>query len=287
MQITVYLDIIFFINFIADLMVLFLTGVILKQKIVFWRLLAGAFFGAGMLLPLVCFPHLLMGKTGIAACVGISMGAVAISFGRKNGNFIKKWFLSTTIMFLLGGIMNYFKGITDNTFIQLSVWMILFTGSAFCGLGMLHFLKQTIQKEDNLYLVKIRYENQVAVDQVYLDTGNMLWDPLFYKPVIMLSEKFVKRCITKEEEEIVEEYREKGRLNFEKILACGTQRKACFHEITYQSVGNPSGKLLCFLVEEVHISGSDHVLKKQPVAIGPSFLFEGKEYQGLLHRECI
>lgn len=287
MQITVYLDIIFFINFIADLIVLLLTGVILKQKIVFWRLFAGASFGAGMLLPLVCFPQLLMGKIGIAACVGISMGAVAISFGKKNGNFSKKWFLSTTIMFLLGGIMNYFKSITDNTFIQLSVWMILFTGSTLCGLVMLHFLKKTIQKEDNLYLIKVRYEDRVVVDQVYLDTGNMLWDPLFYKPVIMLSEKFVRRCITKEEEEIIEEYREKGKLNLEKILACNTQRKACFHEITYQSIGNPSGRLLCFLVEEIHISGSDHILKKQPVAIGPSFLFEGKEYQGLLHRECI
>ena len=287
MQITVYLDIIFLINFIADFIVLLLTGVILKQKIVLWRLLAGASFGAGMLLLLVCYPHLLMGITGIAACVGISMGAVAISFGKRNGSFIKKWFLSTTIMFLLGGIMNYFKSITDNTFIQLSVWMILFTGSTLCGLAMLYFLKKTIQKEDNLYLIKVRYEDQVVVDQVYLDTGNMLWDPLFYKPVIMLSEKFVRRCITKEEEEIVEEYREKGKLNFEKILACNTQRKACFHEITYQSVGNPSGKLLCFLVEEIHISGSNHILKKQPVAIGPSFLFEGKEYQGLLHRKCI
>lgn len=287
MQITVYLDVIFLINFIADFIVLLLTGVIMRQKIVFWRLFAGAFFGAGMLLPLVCFPHLLMGRIGIAVCVGISMGAVAISFGRKNGNFSKKWFLSTTIMFLLGGIMNYFKSKTGNTFIQLSVWMILFAGSTLCGWIMLRFLKKTIQKEDNLYLIKVRYEDRVAVDQVYLDTGNMLWDPLFYKPVILLSEKFVKRCITKEEREIIEEYREKGKLNFEKILACNTQRKACFHEITYQSVGNSSGRLLCFLVEEIHISGSDHILKKQPVAIGPSFLFEGKEYQGLLHRECI
>lgn len=287
MQITFYLDIIFFINFIADFIVLLITGVILKQKIVLWRLLAGASFGAGMLLPLVCFPHLLMGKTGIAACVGISIGAVAISFGRKNGGIIKKWFLSTTVMFLLGGIMNYFKQITDNTFIQLSVWMILFTGSSLCGLGMIHFWKHIIRKKDNVYLIKVKHVNQIAVDQVYLDTGNMLWDPLFYKPVIMLSEKFVGRCITKEEEEIVKEYREKGKLDFEKTLTCNTLRKACFHEITYQSVGNPSGKLLCFLVEEIHISGSDRVLKKQPVAIGPSFLFEGKEYQGLLHRECI
>lgn len=287
MQITFYLDIIFFINFIADFVVLLITGVILKQKIVLWRLLTGASFGAGMLLPLVCFPHLLMGKTGIAACVGISMGAVAISFGRKNGGIIKKWFLSTTIMFLLGGIMSYFKQVTDNTFIQLSVWMILFTGSSLCGLGMIYFWKRVICKRDNMYLIKVKHEDRIAVDQVYLDTGNMLWDPLFYKPVIMLSEKFVGRCITKEEEEIVREYREKGRLDFEKTLACKTLRKACFHEITYQSVGNPSGKLLCFLVEEIHIGGSDHVLKKQPVAIGPSFLFEGKEYQGLLHRECI
>lgn len=249
--------------------------------------MAGASFGAGMLLPLVYFPYLLMGKLGIAACVGISMGAVAISFGRKNGGFIKKWFLSTTIMFLLGGIMNYLKRITDDTFMQLSVWMILFTGSSLCGIIALYFWKYTIQKKDNIYLIKVKHENQVAVDQVYLDTGNMLWDPLFYKPVIMLSEGFVIRCMTKEEKEIIEEYREKGKLNFEKILTCNTQKKACFHEITYQSVGNPSGKLLCFLVEEIHINGCDRILKKQPIAIGPSFLFEGKEYQGLLHRECI
>ena len=287
MQIVVYLDVIFFINFIADFVVLFLTGVISKQKIIFWRLLAGAIFGAGLLLPLVCYPYVLMGKTGIAACVGISMGAVAIAFGRKNGSFIKKWFLSTTIMFLLGGIMNYLKNVTNNTFMQLNVWMILFVGSSLCGFGMLRFLKHTIQKKEHIYLLEVKHENQVVVEQVYMDTGNMLWDPLFYKPVIMLSEQFVKKCITEEEREIVEEYREKGRLDFEKILACNAQRKACFHEIAYQSVGNSSGKLLCFLVEEIRIIGSNHILIKQPVAIGPSFLFEGKDYQGLLHRECI
>lgn len=287
MQIIVYLDVIFFINFIADFVVLLLTGILSKQQIVLWRLLAGALFGAGLLLPFVCYPYLLMGKTGIAACVGISMGAVAVSFGRKKGCFIKIWFLSTTIMFLLGGIMNYLKNMTNNTFMQLSVWMLLFAGSSLSGFTLLRFLKHTVQKKDHMYLMKVKHENQIVVEQVYMDTGNMLWDPLFYKPVIMLSEQFVERCITKEEKEIVEEYREKGRLDFKKILACNTQRKVCFHEIAYQSVGNSSGKLLCFLVEEVHISGCNHILKKQPVAIGPSFLFEGKDYQGLLHRECI
>ncbi|MDE5863688.1 MAG: sigma-E processing peptidase SpoIIGA [Lachnospiraceae bacterium] len=56
MQITVYLDIIFVINFIADFFVLFLTGKILRQKILWWRLIAGTAFGAGSLLFFVLRP---------------------------------------------------------------------------------------------------------------------------------------------------------------------------------------------------------------------------------------
>lgn len=287
MQIKVYLDVIFFINFIADLFVLFLTGVILRQKIIFWRLVTGALFGAGMLLPFILTPSLLEGNTGIVICIGISMGAVAISFGRKNGGLIKKWFLSTTITFLFGGMINYLRYITGTTSLKLCMWMLLFTGSSVACYFMVRFFIRIVQKENDIYLIKVKHENQAVVDLVYLDTGNMLWDPLFRKPVIILSEDFVMRCMTDREKEIIEDYRKNGRIHYENMIVCKSQRKTCFHEIAYQSLGNPSGKLLCFLVEEISINGSEKTLKKQPVAIAPSDLFEGKRYQGLLHRECI
>lgn len=105
--------------------------------------------------------------------------------------------------------------------------------------------------------------------------------------MLLLSRAAVIDCFEEEEREIIEQYNKKGRLDYEKIMTYNIQSKDCFHEILYQSVGNPTGKLLCFLADEVRIEGSDRILKKQPVAIIFSALFSGKEYQGLLHMESV
>lgn len=287
MQITVYLDVIFLINFIADFFVLFITGVILKQRIVAWRLVTGAVFGAGMLLFFILSPFLQNGRTGAAICVGISMGAVAISYGRRNGGLIRKWFLSTTIMVLIGSVMNYLRYISGETTLQLCKWMALFAGSSIGVWILLCYLKKTMGKTKGLYLIEIKHGNRITVERVYMDTGNFLRDPLFEKPVILLSERLVKSCLTEDEIDIIEQYKESGRLNYQVLLTNRLQKRDCFHEIAYESVGNPSGRLLCLLMDEIDIHGSDRILKRQPVAVGPEELFEGKGYQGLLHQDCI
>ena len=287
LQITIYLDVVFLINFLAIFSILMLTDIVLKQKTAVWRILAGSVLGAGVLLPFLFFPYYLIGKTGVIVCAGISLGTVKISFKRGNGCFLKQWVLSTTNMILLGGVMNYLKQITGKTTLQLGIWFALFVGSSlFCFL-MVRFFRITGQKENNIYWIKIKKEKQMATDKVFLDTGNMLWDALYGKPVILLSEEFVRQCLTAEEREMVETYKENGQIDYEKMMSGNTQKTAGFHEIAYQSVGNSSGKLLCFLIEEIEIQGCNKILRKQPVAIGPAYLFKGKEYQGLLHVECI
>lgn len=286
LQIKIYLDIIFFINFICDFFVLLLTGIILKQKIVFWRIIIGAAFGSGMLLPLLISPYMLVKKTGIFVFLGISMGAVFISYGR-NGGIIKKWFLSTTIMILLGGMMNFIRNTMGITSVKFVIWLGLFIGSGTLSFFIMTILKNILRKENYKYLIKIKNNEKLVFDFVYLDTGNMLRDPIFGKPIILLSEELVKKCMTEDEIIVLNDYKKDGFINYEKVARKKNQRKDYFHEIAYQSVGNPSGKLLCFLVEEIWITDLKKELKKQPIAIAPSELFAGKEYQGLLHRDCI
>lgn len=287
MQISIYLDIIFGIGFIVNLFVLWLTGKIARQKMIGQRVLIGAIFSSGMSLLIICFPDIFMGIKGFIAFLGISMGAVILSFGGKKEKVMKNWTLSTTIMILLGGIMNGLRDMAGYTCLQFGQWLLLFIGSSFLCKRILYVYRTFIQKEKDTYLVEIKSQQNVAVDRVFLDTGNMLWDPLFGKPVMLLSENFVKRCLSAKEWEIIAEYREKGKINYEKVLKDNMQKRICFHEIAYRSVGNPSGKLLCFLMEEIYINGCGRTLQKQPVAVGYSDLFEGKDYQGLLHRECI
>jgi len=287
LRITVYLDIIFLVNFIADYTVIYITGRILKKKIVIWKMMVGALFGAGILLICILFPTMLLGWKGIAISVGISMGTVAIPYGERNISFFRTWFLATTIMVLIGGIMNYLRYIFHVSVLQMLWWCVLFGVSSFCILILIICIQKSVKHSDNMYLVQIKQGEQIVVETLYMDTGNLLTDPLFCKPVLVLCENVVKKCLSETDRHVVERYKELGRLDYESLLFSRTKDNICFHEITYQSVGNSSGKILCVLLDEVRILGIDKVLRRQPVAIVPETLFAGKTYKGLLHRECI
>lgn len=287
MQITVYFDIIFLMNFLVDFIALYLTGVIAKKKIRLRKLIMGSVFAAMSLLIFIMFPFLLMGWKGIFILIGISMGTVAIPYWEKHWSFVRTWFLSTTIMVLMGGLMNYLRYIFHIEILQILQWVLLFAISSICvGIFMIS-LRKTLKCNDNIYLVQITQGEKTIVESLYMDTGNLLMDPVFYKPVIVLSANVVCKCMIEEEQLIVEQYIKNGKIDYEKILSCQTQEKVCFHEITYQSVGSSSGKLLCVLMDEIKVLGEDSVLVKQPVAIVSDDIFAGSIYQGLLHKECI
>lgn len=287
MQITIYLDVIFLVNFIANFFVLLITGKIIKKKIRIWRVTLGAMFGAVLLLFFMFLPSWLMGWKGIVTSVGISMGAVAIPYGEKNFSFVRTWFLSTTIMVLIGGTMNYIRYIYETSVLQLMQWLFVFGVSSLCVLALLSAMRKTVKANDHIYLIQIRHGNRTIVESVYLDTGNLLMDPIFHKPVLVLCENVVNQCLIEDEKIILEHYKKNGRLDYNSVLSCQTQKNICFHEISYQSVGQTSGKLLCVLLDQVCVLGKDKVLRKQPVAIVPEAVFSGKEYKGLLHKECI
>ncbi len=287
LQITIYMDIIFLINFLANLFVLYLTGRILKKKIVVWKLIGGAMFGAIVLLALIFSPSLLIGWRGIVISVGISMGTVAIPYGERKLAFIRTWFLATTIMILTGGIMNYFRYISGDSITHILQWIFLFGISGVCICGFVLSIRQALNKADNIYLVQIKHGDFMTVETVYMDTGNMLKDPIFQKPVVVLNEDVVNKCLMEDARDIIETYKERECLDYKILLSNTIQQKNCFHEIAYQSVGNPSGKLLCMLMDEISILGKGKVLYKQPVAIVPNTLFKGKDYQGLLYKDCL
>lgn len=286
MEVIVYIDVIFTVNFMADLLILLMTGIFLRQKIKLWRVFLGALFGAGSLLPFLRVPHLLMGGTGIAVCVGISMGTIAISFGGRNGGFVKKWFLSTTVMFLLGGVMYYLKVNMGWTVLSLYKWGILLVmGFAACLMGGF-LLERNRRQEQTIYPVKIIRSDKIVHAYMYLDTGNMLWDALYQKPVIILGEQTAKKCLSEKEQLVLEKIQEKQEFDYYSILNASMQRKNSFHRVRYKSMGMENGWLVCFLADEVWVD-EKYCLKGQPVAVAPVFLFQNRKYQGLLHKACI
>lgn len=287
MQVTIYLDVIFLVNFLADWFILLLTAMILKERICRWRLILGALFGAGMLLPFLLYPALLIGMSGVIIYIGISLGAVRIAFSGTQRQVLKKWLLSTTIMISLGGVMGGFKAvmrISTLTFLKWGIGLLIGVLLVFYLTG---YLRRVIQDKNQIYKIRVLHNKKEMIADVFLDTGNLLWDVLYNKPVILINERLIKQCMGEEEIDIIEEYKKRGFLNYEKIINFEGQKKTYFHEIAYQSVGNPSGKLLCIIASEVRIDRENVILKNQPIALGADVLFMGKDYQGLLHNACI
>lgn len=287
MQITVYYDVVFLMNFVVDFAVLYLTGMIAKKKIRWSRIIIGAVFATMSLLIFILYPVLFIGCKGVVILIGISMGTVAIPYWEKHWSFIRTWFLSTTLMVLIGGIMNYLKYILHATALQIYSWFLLFAVSCICVVMIVISLRNIFKQKENIYLVQFVHGEYITVETLYLDTGNMLMDPMFQKPVVIVSHSAINKCMIEEERLVVEQYIKSGKLDYELLLSCQTQKKVCFHELPYHSVGESSGKLLCLLIDEIKILGENRVLMRQPVAVVSDEVFEGNIYQGLLHKECI
>lgn len=281
MHIILYLDIYFILNFVVDLYGLTLAGYIMKQRLKVFRLFGGAIFGAGMLLPFMMYPESLSGIKGLFWTAGISMGAVWIALGRKGG-LVRKWVLATTILIGLGGIMNCLQMRWRITSFSFGIWMLFFTSCASAMLIIAACVRDVLHKGNVLYPVQISRGIKKKNGVILLDTGNRLKDGLFGKPVIVMSDHFLHDIFTREERRLIQSYQKKGYLDYPYLISLETQKKMCFHEIAYQSVGNPSGRMLCFVAEKVVLLDEGKTLMKQPIAIGMDSLFTTTSYDGLL-----
>lgn len=280
MQITVYLDLVFLINFVANVIVLVITCRLLKQDIKLIRIMLGAGLGAVIILPFVIRPRMFLGVKGMMLSMGTGLGTVFVALGKRG--LIKKWCLSTTIMVLMGGVINFVKYKLPNTYMGIYTLLALLflSGTAVFVLTDWTFKRKRIL--NNVCSVVICHNGKNISEKMYLDTGNLLWDPLFNKPTILLSEEVVKKILPEEEMLFVKEYMINKDFNPFNPLLLKTQRNVCFHEIAYESVGKSSGKLLCFLLDEIVLADSGKRLIKQPVAVANALLFHKKEYKGLL-----
>lgn len=285
MQVTLYLDIIFCINFLADYIVLWMTACIFRERIRKRRICAGAFIGSLLMLLFLFLPRSFPKITEAIGLLGISMGTVFFAFGRRG--VVKKWFCSTTIVFLIGSVMNYVRMMTNQTILTFCGWLVLFMG----GMGITAFLVRTgrkiVRNGADIYPVELCNAGNHVYCKIFMDTGNFLMDPLFGRPVIMISKNIAKSCLNDAGRCLIESYEKKGVIDYSEILEGNIQQTNCFHEIAFCSVGNPSGKMLCFLVDEFRVGGVSHIHRKQPVAVAPEYLFRDTEYQGLMHRECL
>lgn len=199
---TVYLDVIWLLNLLFDSLLLFLTAIILKRNIRFWRLLAGGFIGS-LIIILTFTP---IGKIAghPAAKLLCSMLMILAVFGYKRWRFFLKGLMTLYLVtFLLGGsligihyFIQYNKEMTAKVLVD-SVqgfgdpisWLFVLIGFPIAW----HFSKTNIEsmemtkiQYDQIVNVRVTINEEVFVYKGLVDSGNQLYDPLSKMPVMFI-----------------------------------------------------------------------------------------------------
>lgn len=187
----IYVDILFFTNFIMDTLLLATTALIAARKLNPWRLLTaaavGALFGCLLFFARLPFAVMLLLKFAVPAAILL----LAFPFERLL-SYGRTALIYFSAHLLFGGGMYAFYAFTDAGshicasngvyYMDLPLWLLLLLSFGFYGLtrGFFHLLN--LRKEKSfLHTLTVDGQDLLAL----LDTGNSLYDPISLKPVIL------------------------------------------------------------------------------------------------------
>ncbi len=191
---TIYIDLVIFINFLMDFYILSGVKFLLKLKTKIYKIILGSLIGS--LSILILFFKLNTFEVNIIKII-ISIFMVLISFGRNN--FFNKFFYLYIISIILGGsiyLINDSLGYEVNGFLfinkgySLNLIIILLISPLIIFLYIREFLKQK-KLLNTTYNVIIKLKNKKLNITGFLDTGNKLIDPYFHRPIILLNKKYI------------------------------------------------------------------------------------------------
>lgn len=188
----IYLDLVFFINFMFDLLLLLTVKIVLKRKVKWYRVLLGSLVGA---LSIFFLFIKLNSITLFLLKAIISLFMVGVTFGIKNKNdFFKNTLYLYFISIILGGFLYYL----NLEFSYQNIGLVFFHNGFSINFILLLIISPIILyiyiKQDRelkiinnyRFHVEIYYKNRKREYEAYLDTGNKLYDPYFHKPIILL-----------------------------------------------------------------------------------------------------
>ena len=280
----IYLDLVFFLNSLADALALYVTsrlsGISLRTNRVILASVLGGIYGVICSVPLFCFmrdfvPQILVAAFLVWVVFGLrtiyvrlcllffvlscAMGGVLIAFAQSFTRYGVSNTLSNLnwkVFFLVGGLCYFFLS-------------IVFRGSA------RHIVSGEISKG-------FLWHNGHKIPlNVLFDTGHTLRDPYTGNPVMTIWLDATRELWSDEEWSILEKMGDVEVTGcLEKLTKISSGR---FWIIPYRAVGTRNGALLCFSAEQVVIGKKS--LGKITVALSGTSLSDGGSCNALWNGE--
>ncbi len=188
---TIYIDMYFFVNLAADLVILYTTSVLLGIKIKKLRLFITS-FSAALYSVAAFFCTVLSNKIVAGVFSGVIIFAL---FGKcRRGEFLKRMFAFFSVCIITSGICSFFA--------KKSGLMVVYTDVIFFPADDLVFfialtavfvttkiLKHNFKKQKLYHRIYLKSGTKKINTTAYYDTGNRLTDPKSRLPVIIITQK--------------------------------------------------------------------------------------------------
>lgn len=257
-----YIDRLFFLNLGMNFFALSLTNIFLGRRAGWLRIFVSAGMGAAGCIGVLFIPGLPYIVKMLAGFLGISLIMVWVLFPKENFSFFIKALTSLYgFSFLLGGVLIFLKKFCEpkgNNFIL----TMLLPSAAVCFL--LCFILKHRGRVQNECEVLLFFEGRQVKIKAFIDSGNMLTEPISQKPVSVLDGETLKE------------------------MGMQMPEEKC-RAIPYHSVGRQNGILMGYEFPQmiIHKQNTDILIEKAMVAVSEEPLFTSGKYQMLLHPKLL
>ena len=274
---TIYLDIIFLENLCMNYIILFATGLIIKNKVKHIKLIISSILGA--IYALISLLPFFKMYTNIVFKILVSILMVYIAYTPTNVKELsKRLVLFYLTSFAFGGcafaLLYFIK--PEEVFMVNGVYIgtypikIALLGGlvGFCLIvNAFKFIKNKINKNDIYCFIEIEFLNRKVTMKSLIDTGNMLKDPITRMPVIVVQKDKLDDILPKEILENIDNIIGGGSNNVFNIIE-NTEFINRFRLVPFSSLGMQHGLLLGFKPDSVRIQYNEEIKLIKNVIIG-------------------
>ena len=274
---TVYLDIVFLENVLMNYIIIFATGVVIRDECRKWRIFAASVLGAAY--TVVMYLNVIPIYSNFAMKIVLSVVIVYVAFKVKSfKKLVKNLVIFYLVSFVFGGCvfaLMYFlqpqmAQIRNGVFVGAYPIKIALIGGlvAFVVLQVsFRIVKTKFSKKDMIFDVQVVINEKIVKVKALLDTGNLLKDPITGFPVIVVEHKSLRGVIP-----------EKILNNLDNILGGDideltkdeqfSKTISRFRMIPFSSLGKQNGLLFGIKADSVNIILDEKIDKVNNAIIG-------------------
>lgn len=274
---TVYLDVIFLENVLMNYIIVFATGVVMKNECKKWRIFGASLIGA--LYTVAMYLNVIPIYSNFFMKIALSVVIIFIAFKPKSVKMlVKDLVIFYLVSFVFGGcvfaLMYFLKPqmaqIRNGVFVgAYPLKVALIGGFVSFVIVQISFklVKNKLSKRDTIYEVEIVLDNKSSKVRALLDTGNLLKDPITGFPVVVVEHKCLSSVISVEILNSIDKILG-GEID---DLANNTEFNKTisrFRMIPFSSLGKQNGLLLGIKVDNVNIILDEKIESISNVIVG-------------------